>query len=167
MKCQARWSTSWNRLSGGISIIRYADGTTLTAESKEELNSLVMKVKSQSEVAQSCPTLSNPMDCSLPSSSAHGIPQARVLPIGIQISDYGLLIFRCTIFKILMLFNMWCIRFFFVFVCLFVCFCPKLTVWITTNWKILKREYQNTLPASWKTCMQVKKQVRTRRGTMD
>ena len=38
-----------------------------------------MKVKSESEVAQSCPTLSNPMDCSLPGSSAHGIFQARVL----------------------------------------------------------------------------------------
>ena len=38
-----------------------------------------MQVKSESEVAQSCPTLSNPMDCSLPGSSVHGIFQARVL----------------------------------------------------------------------------------------
>ena len=38
-----------------------------------------MKLKSQSEVAQSCPTLSDPMDCSLPGSSIHGICQARVL----------------------------------------------------------------------------------------
>ena len=38
-----------------------------------------MKVKSESEVAQSCPTLSNPMDCTLPGSSVHGIFQARVL----------------------------------------------------------------------------------------
>ena len=38
-----------------------------------------MKVKSESEVAQSCPTLSDPMDCSLPGSSTHGIFQARVL----------------------------------------------------------------------------------------
>ena len=38
-----------------------------------------MKVKSESEVAQSCPTLSDPMDCSLPGSSVHGISQARVL----------------------------------------------------------------------------------------
>ena len=37
-----------------------------------------MKVKSQSEVAQSCPTLSDPMDCSLPGSSVHGIFQARI-----------------------------------------------------------------------------------------
>ena len=36
-------------------------------------------VKSESEVTQSCPTLSDPMDCSLPGSSVHGIFQARVL----------------------------------------------------------------------------------------
>ena len=41
-----------------------------------------MKVKSESEVAQSCPTLSDPMDCSLPGSSVHGIFQARVLKWG-------------------------------------------------------------------------------------
>ena len=38
-----------------------------------------LKVKSESEVIQSCPTLSDPMDCSLPDSSAQGIFQARVL----------------------------------------------------------------------------------------
>ena len=36
-------------------------------------------MKSESEVAQSCPTLSDSMDCSLPGSSVHGIVQARVL----------------------------------------------------------------------------------------
>ena len=41
-----------------------------------------MKVKSESEVAQSCPTLSDPMVCSLPGSSVHGIFQARVLEWG-------------------------------------------------------------------------------------
>ena len=41
-----------------------------------------MKMKSESEVAQSCLTLSNPMDCSLPGSSFHGIFQARVLEWG-------------------------------------------------------------------------------------
>ena len=41
-----------------------------------------MKVKSESEVAQSCPTPSNPMDCSLPGSSIHGIFQATVLEWG-------------------------------------------------------------------------------------
>ena len=41
-----------------------------------------MKVKSESEVAQSCPTLTHPMDCSPPGSSIHGIFQARVLEWG-------------------------------------------------------------------------------------
>ena len=41
-----------------------------------------MKVKSESEVAQSCLTLCDPMDCSLPGSSVHGIFQARVLEWG-------------------------------------------------------------------------------------
>ena len=41
-----------------------------------------MKVKSESEVTQSCPTLSDPKDCSPPGSSVHGIFQARVLEWG-------------------------------------------------------------------------------------
>ena len=41
-----------------------------------------MKVKSESEVTQSCPTLRNPMDYSLPGSSVHRIFQARVLEWG-------------------------------------------------------------------------------------
>ena len=41
-----------------------------------------MKVKSESEVVQLCLTLSDPMDCSLPDSSVHGIFQARVLEWG-------------------------------------------------------------------------------------
>ena len=48
-----------------------------------------MKVKSQSEVAQSCPTLSDPMDCSPPGSSVHGIFQARVL-------EWGAIAFSCV-----------------------------------------------------------------------
>ena len=48
-----------------------------------------MKVKSKSEVAQSRLPLSNPMDCSLPGSSIHGIFQARVLVWGaIAFSDH-------------------------------------------------------------------------------
>ena len=47
-----------------------------------------MQVKSESEVAQSCPTLRDPMDCSLPGSSIYGIFQARVLEWGaIAFSD--------------------------------------------------------------------------------
>ena len=44
--------------------------------------SKAMKVKNESEVAQSCPILSDPMDCSLQGSSIHGIFQARVLEWG-------------------------------------------------------------------------------------
>ena len=59
---------------------------------------LCMKVKSESEVVQSCPTLHHPMDCSLPSSPIHGIFQARVLEWGaIAFSTYGGLAY---IFKI-------------------------------------------------------------------
>ena len=49
-----------------------------------------IKVKSEREVAQSCPTLSDPMDCSPPDFSIHGIFQARVLEWGaIAFSQYG------------------------------------------------------------------------------
>ena len=51
-----------------------------------------MKVKSESEVAQSCPTLRDPMDCSLPGSSVHGIFQARVL-------EWGAIAFSIVSFK--------------------------------------------------------------------
>ena len=54
-----------------------------------------MKVKSESEVAQSCPTLSDPMDCSLPGSSVHGIFQAGVLEWGaIAFSILGVILFK-------------------------------------------------------------------------
>ena len=56
--------------------LRYTDDTTFMAESKEELTSLLMKVKVESENAkslQSRPTLCDPMDCSLPGFSVHGI----------------------------------------------------------------------------------------------
>ena len=47
----------------------------------------------ESEVAQLCPTLSDPMDCSLPGSSVHGIFQARVLEWGaIAFPEYTLLV---------------------------------------------------------------------------
>ena len=56
-----------------------------------------MKVKSESEVAQSCPTLSDPIDCSPPGSSIHGIFQARVLEWGaIAFSDiHTFFFFNC------------------------------------------------------------------------
>ena len=55
-----------------------------------------MKVKRESEVTQSCLTLSDPMDCSLPGSSIHGIFQARVLEWGaIAFSGKELVVKKC------------------------------------------------------------------------
>ena len=53
-----------------------------------------MKVKSESEVAQSCLTLSDPMDCSPPGSSIHGIFQARVLEWAAMITCLHIHIFK-------------------------------------------------------------------------
>ena len=55
-----------------------------------------MKVKSESEVTQSCLTLCNPMDCSLPGSSVHGIFQARVLEWGAIIPILQMRILRLS-----------------------------------------------------------------------
>ena len=66
-----------------------------------------MKVKSESEVAHSCPTLRNPMDCSLPGSSVHAIFQARVLEWGaIAFSEAWL---RVIIFLLDLFFQVVCI----------------------------------------------------------
>ena len=51
-----------------------------------------MKVKSESEVSQLCPTLSDPVDCSLPGSSAHGIFPVRVLEWGAIAFSFNMLI---------------------------------------------------------------------------
>jgi len=52
MKCQAGWSISWNQNCWrNIIDLRYSDDTTLKADSKEELNSLLMKVKEENEKA--------------------------------------------------------------------------------------------------------------------
>ena len=55
-----------------------------------------MKMKSESEVAQSCLTLRNPMDCSPPGSLVHGIFQARVL-------EWGAIAFSATLLLLLLL----------------------------------------------------------------
>ena len=62
-----------------------------------------MKVKSESEVAQLYPTLSDPMDCNLPGSSVHGIFQARVLEwVAIAFSQrYLIKIFNKYMIKII------------------------------------------------------------------
>ena len=55
-----------------------------------------MKVRSESEVAQSCPTLSDLMDCSLPGSSVHEIFQARVLEWGAyQFRSWNVVVLQC------------------------------------------------------------------------
>ena len=81
-EAQAGIKIAWRSISN----LRYADDTTLMAESEEELKSLLIKVKQESEkvglkneVSQSCPTLCDPMDCNLLGSSVHGIFQARIL----------------------------------------------------------------------------------------
>ena len=61
-----------------------------------------MKVKIESEVTQLCPTLSDPMDCSPPGSSVHGIFQARVLEWGaIAFSAVLVPFVKKTIFSLL------------------------------------------------------------------
>ena len=60
-----------------------------------------MKVKSESEVAQSCLTLRDPMGCSLPGSSVHGILQARVLEwVAIAFSNNKLLMTKTPFLQI-------------------------------------------------------------------
>ena len=58
-----------------------------------------MKVKSESEVAQLCLTLSDPMDCSLPGSSVHGIFQARVLEWGASAFSKAMLLLLLSRFS--------------------------------------------------------------------
>ena len=59
-----------------------------------------MRVKNESEVAKSCPTLSDPVDCSPPGSSIHGIVQARVLEWGaIAFSDIYTTMYKILSFK--------------------------------------------------------------------
>ena len=65
-----------------------------------------MKVESESEVTQSCPTLRDPMDCSLPGSSAHGIFQARVLEWGAKTTALTRWTFVDKVMSLL--FNMLC-----------------------------------------------------------
>ena len=69
-----------------------------------------MKVKSESEVDQSCPTLCDPLDCSPPGSSIHGIFQARVLEWGaIAFSDSNMLLqSKVNIFRKTPLFQKHC-----------------------------------------------------------
>ena len=106
MKCWAGWITNWSKTARrNINNLRYAADTTLMAESKEDLKRLWMKVKEYSErgdlklniqetkimtcspkclclVTQSCPTLCNPINCSLPGSSVHGDSSSKNIRFG-------------------------------------------------------------------------------------
>ena len=68
------------------------------------------KVKSESEVAQSCPTLCDPMDCSPPGSSIHGIFQARVL-------EWGAIAFSIEVLYILLILEIFlsCFQYYFTY----------------------------------------------------
>ena len=57
----------------------FSKTTLRECQSKKLKKHIKKNVESESEVAQSCPTLCNPMDCSLPGSTVHGIFQARIL----------------------------------------------------------------------------------------
>ena len=78
-RLQSMGRKSWTQLS---------DSTTTTYNSNfmlftsEHVDLYSLKVKSESEVTQSCPTSSDPIDCSLPGSSVHRIFRARVLEWG-------------------------------------------------------------------------------------
>ena len=123
-----------------------------------------MKVKSESEVAQLCPTFSDPMDCSLPGSSIHGIFQARVLEwVAIAFSELFLYDFLKTFFPHIYRTHLYLLLYTELYIWLFdhhPAMSKPLTIWITTNCrKFLKRwEYQTTLPVSCGICMQLKKQ---------
>ena len=163
-----------------------------------------MKRKSESEVAQSCPTLSDLMNYSLSGSSSHGILQTRVLERvasafserhwvnAKEFSSYCTITFISHASKVMLIIlqarlsNMWTMNFQMFKVAekqeiklptsarssqkqvssrktsiSALLTMPKpLTVWITINCGkfFMRWEYQTTWPASWETCIQVRKQ---------
>ena len=68
---------------------------------------LLQCMKMKSEVAQSCPTLNNPMDCSPPGSSIHGIFQARVLEWGAMEHNYGEHLLLLRVWKMSQMKSLW------------------------------------------------------------
>ena len=72
------WRIPWTEEPGGLNNNNYIRDERLKQRPRRNSINRWRKVK-ESEVAQSCLTLCNPMDCSLPDSSVHGIFQARVL----------------------------------------------------------------------------------------
>ena len=77
-----------------------------------------MKVKSESEAAQSCLTLSDPMDCSPPGSSVHGTLQARVLEWGataLSVMKLSLIQFYEKESKVLKIIDLPCLSIFIIY----------------------------------------------------
>ena len=73
-----------------INNLRYADDTTLIAESEEELKSLLMQMNAAAKSLQLCPTLCDPIDGSPPGSAVPGILQARTVEwVVISFSNAG------------------------------------------------------------------------------
>ena len=68
------------------------------------------KVKSESEVTESCLTLSDPMDCGPPGSSLHGIFQARVLEWGRQLQKEKTVLTKCYIKRLKIYGNSWVVQ---------------------------------------------------------
>ena len=79
------WRIAWTEQPGGLQSTQLQKKkkkkqlSTCTDNWKTQVRKIISGIESESDVTQSCPTLSDPMDCSLPGSSVHGIFQARVL----------------------------------------------------------------------------------------
>ena len=186
-----QWPQDWKR-SVFIPIPKKGNAKEWLNYHTIALISHTSKERKESEVIQSCPTLCNPMDCSLPGSSFDGIFQARILEwLAISASKVMLKILQARLQQYenrelpdvqtgfrkgrgtrdqigSIRWSNWSSlgsskeqessRKTFISALLTM---PKpFTVWITTNCgKFFKRwENQNTWPASWEICMQVKKQ---------
>ena len=80
-KINSKWIKDLNVRPETIKLLEENIGRTLSDinHSKSLYDPPPRVMENESEVAQSCPTLCNPMDCSLPGSSVHGIFQARVM----------------------------------------------------------------------------------------
>ena len=90
-----------------------------------------MKVKNESEVAQSCPTLSDPMDCSLPGSSIHGFSSQECwsgVPLpSPKIQNYTPKWVHFTVYKYTLILNTCKVC---VHVCICVCACTYMYVYV-------------------------------------
>ena len=90
------WQIDGDTMETVIDFILGGSKITADADCSHEIKRCLLlgrkvmtNLKSESEVAQSCPTLCDPMDCSLPGSSVHGIFQARVLHVLLHQKDPG------------------------------------------------------------------------------